>query len=163
MSWCSSSSVINDFQIDEESWTGSFLDRKYTSQTAILTEKKLCKIWSQIRTLPHKSSIWLAQQAQVFTTVWRVTKKLHLLLYRIRQVQVKKEIMREKCIFVTGQYSQYMMISSTQTYIFYSWSFNAFECPENSMYSSSINPRQAFWVPFTVRRLVCCVLLLLHE
>jgi hypothetical protein len=39
--------------------------------------------------LPHKSLKQFAQQAQISSTrAWSVTKKLHLLLYKMRQVSV---------------------------------------------------------------------------
>jgi hypothetical protein len=68
---------------------GSFLDKKYTRQNAVLTEEMLDKIGARLEYSPRKSLARLAQQAQVSkTTVWRATKNLHLWLYKITQVQV---------------------------------------------------------------------------
>jgi hypothetical protein len=55
--------------------TGSFLYKKYTRQTAVLTEETLDKTGARLEHSPRKSPARLAQQAQVSkTTAWRATK-----------------------------------------------------------------------------------------
>jgi hypothetical protein len=72
--------------------TGSFLDKKYTRQNAVLTEETLDEIGARLEHSPLKSLARLAQQAQVSkTTAWRATKNLHLRLYKITQVQIIEE------------------------------------------------------------------------
>jgi DNA-binding MurR/RpiR family transcriptional regulator len=72
--------------------TGSFLDKKYTRQNAVLTEEMLDEIGARLEHLPCTSLARLAQQAQVSkTTAWRATKNLHLQSYKITQVQVIEE------------------------------------------------------------------------
>jgi transposase len=72
--------------------TGSFLDKKYTRQNAVLTDETLDEIGARLEHSPRKSLTRLAQQAQVSkTTVWRATKNLHLRPYKITQVQVIEE------------------------------------------------------------------------
>jgi hypothetical protein len=64
--------------------TGSFLDKKYTRQNAVLTEETLDKIGARLEHSPRKSLARLAQQAQVSkTTAWRETKNFHLRPYKI--------------------------------------------------------------------------------
>jgi hypothetical protein len=80
------------------------------------------------------------------TTAWRATKKLHLLLYKIRQIQaIKKAIMRDELIFVIGFCTQYMTVLLTweilftdETWFHLSGYINA----QNNMYLSDINLRQ---------------------
>jgi hypothetical protein len=48
--------------------TGSFLDKKYTRQNAVLTEEMLDKIGARLEHSPRKSLAQLAQQAQVLKT-----------------------------------------------------------------------------------------------
>jgi hypothetical protein len=48
--------------------TGSFLDRKYTRQNAVLTEETLDEIEAKLEHSPRKSLARLAQQAQVSKT-----------------------------------------------------------------------------------------------
>jgi hypothetical protein len=51
---------------------GSFLDKKYTRQNAVLTKETLDEIGAGLEHLPCKSLARLAQQAQVSkTTAWR--------------------------------------------------------------------------------------------
>jgi hypothetical protein len=65
--------------------TGSFLDKKYTRQNAVLTEETLDEIGARLEHSPCKSLARLAQQAQVSkTTAWRATKNLHLQPYKIK-------------------------------------------------------------------------------
>jgi hypothetical protein len=45
--------------------TGSFLDKKYTRQNAVLTEEALDEIGARLENSPRKSLARLAQQAQV--------------------------------------------------------------------------------------------------
>jgi hypothetical protein len=72
--------------------TGSFLDKKYTRQNAVLTEETLDEIRAILEHSPRKSPARLSQQAQVSkTTAWRATKNLHLRPYKIKQVQVIEE------------------------------------------------------------------------
>jgi hypothetical protein len=72
--------------------TGSFLDKKYTRQNAVLTEEMLDEIGVRLEHSPRKSLARLAQQAQVSkTTAGRATKNLHLWPYKITQVQVIEE------------------------------------------------------------------------
>jgi hypothetical protein len=55
--------------------TGSFLDKKCTRQTAVLTEEVLDEIGARLERSPRKSLARFAQQAQVSkTTAWRATK-----------------------------------------------------------------------------------------
>jgi hypothetical protein len=62
--------------------TGSFFDKKYTRQNALLTEETLDETGARLERSPHKSLAQLAQQAQVLkTTAWRATKNLHLWLF----------------------------------------------------------------------------------
>jgi hypothetical protein len=69
--------------------TGSFLDKKYTRQNAVLTKKTIDEIGARLEHSPRKSLARSAQQAQVSkTTAWRATENLHLQLYKITQVQV---------------------------------------------------------------------------
>jgi hypothetical protein len=56
--------------------TGSFLDKKYTRQNAVLTEETFDEIGARLEHLPCKFLARLAQQAQA--TVFRATKNLHL-------------------------------------------------------------------------------------
>jgi hypothetical protein len=59
--------------------TGSFLDKKYTRQNAVLTEETLDEIGSRLEHSPRKSPARLAQQAQVSkTTAWRATLKTYI-------------------------------------------------------------------------------------
>jgi transposase len=59
--------------------TGSFLDKKYTRQNAVLTEETLDEIRTRLEHSPRKSLAQLAQQAQISkTAAWRATKSLHL-------------------------------------------------------------------------------------
>jgi hypothetical protein len=52
--------------------TGSFLDKKYTRQNAVLTDETLDEIGARLEHSPRKSLARLAQQAQVSkTTAWR--------------------------------------------------------------------------------------------
>jgi hypothetical protein len=72
--------------------TGSFLDKKYTRQNAVLTEETLDENGARLEHLPCKSLARLAKQAQVSkTTTWRATKNLHLRPIKITQVQVIEE------------------------------------------------------------------------
>jgi hypothetical protein len=67
--------------------TGSFLDKKYTRQNSVPTEEKL-EFAARLENLPHKCLTCVAQQAQVLTTTaWRMTRKLCMQPYKIRQVQ----------------------------------------------------------------------------
>jgi hypothetical protein len=69
--------------------TGSFSNKKYTRQNAVLTKETLDENEARLEHSPRKSLARLAQQAQVSkTTAWRATKKLHLRPYKITQVQV---------------------------------------------------------------------------
>jgi hypothetical protein len=72
--------------------TGSFLNKKYTRQNAVLNEEMLDEIGARLEHSPHKSLARSAQQAQVSkTTAWRAIKNLHLQPYKITQVQVIEE------------------------------------------------------------------------
>jgi hypothetical protein len=67
--------------------TGSFLDKKYTTQNAVLTEETLDETGARLDHSPRKSLARLAQQAQVSkTTAWRATKNLHIRPYKITQI-----------------------------------------------------------------------------
>jgi hypothetical protein len=46
-------------------------------------------------------------------TACKLTKKLHVCLYKITQVQVIEEGRREECIFVTGFCKRYLMVFLT--------------------------------------------------
>jgi hypothetical protein len=72
---------------------GSFLEKKYTRQNAVLTEKMLDEIEARLEHLPRKSLARLDQQAQVLKTTAsrRATKNLHLRPYKITQVKVIEE------------------------------------------------------------------------
>jgi hypothetical protein len=96
--------------------TGSFLDKKYIRQNAVLTEETPDETGARLEHSPHKSLARLTQQAQVSKTrAWRATKNLHLWPYKITQVQVlKKAITGEEHIFVTGFCRHYMTVFLTQ-------------------------------------------------
>jgi hypothetical protein len=80
--------------------TGSFLDKKYTKQNAVLPEEILDKTEARLEHSPCKSLARLAQQAQVSkTTTWRATKNLHLRPYKMTQVQVIEEDNYERTHF----------------------------------------------------------------
>jgi hypothetical protein len=56
---------------------------------AVLSKEKLKETGARLEHSPCKSLTQFAQQAQISTTrAWSMNKKLHLLLYKIRQVQV---------------------------------------------------------------------------
>jgi hypothetical protein len=72
--------------------TGSFLDKKYIRQNAVLTEELPDKTGARLEHSPRKSLVQLAQQTQVtITTAWRANKNLHLWLYKITQVKATEE------------------------------------------------------------------------
>jgi hypothetical protein len=71
---------------------GSFLDKKYTRQNAVLTEETFDETEARLEHSPRKSLARLAQQAQVSkTTAWRATTNLHLRPYKITQVHAIEE------------------------------------------------------------------------
>jgi hypothetical protein len=137
--------------------TGSFLDKNYTRQNAVLIEETLDEIGAKLEHSPRKSLARLAQQAQVSeTTAWRATKNVHPRPYIITQIQVIEE----------GDYGR-------RTY-FCNWFFQAvhdgvldpkltfftdeawfhlsgYISAQNNRYCSSINPRQTFEVGYFVQ------------
>jgi hypothetical protein len=96
--------------------TGSFLDKKYTRQNAVLTKETPDEIGARLEHSPRKSLARLAQQAQVSkTTALGATKNLHLRPYKIAQVQVIEEgDYRRRTHFLTGFCRQYMTVFLTQ-------------------------------------------------
>jgi hypothetical protein len=92
--------------------TGSFLDKKYTRQNAVLTEETHDEIGARLEHSPRKSLVRLAQQAQVSkTTAWRATKNLHLRPYKITQVQgIEEGDYGRRTQFCNRFCRQYMMV-----------------------------------------------------
>jgi hypothetical protein len=140
--------------------TGSFLDKKCTRQNAVLTEETLDEIGARLEHSPRKSLARLAQQAQVSkTTAWRATKNLHLLPYKIAQVQVIEEGDYGRRTHFCNWFLQAvhdgvldpkLTFFTDEAWFHLSGYINA----QNNRYWSSINPRQTFEVLFMIRRLV---------
>jgi hypothetical protein len=62
--WIPASSAV--FELNKVCSTGTLIDKKYTRQTAVLTEEKLDRTGAGLH-LPCKFLTWLAQQKQVST------------------------------------------------------------------------------------------------
>jgi hypothetical protein len=133
---------------------GSFLDKKYTRQNAVLTEETLDEIGARLKYSPRKSLARLAQHVQVSkTTAWRATKNLHVRPYKITQVQVIEECDYGRrthfcnCFLQEvhgGVLDPKLTFFTDEAWFHLSGYINA----QNNRYWSSINPKQTFEVPF---------------
>jgi hypothetical protein len=133
--------------------TGSFLDKKYTRQNAVLTEEMLDETGARLEHSPCKFLARLAQQAQVSkTTAWRATKNSHLRPYKITQVQVIEECDYGRrthfwnCFLQAvhgGVLDPKLTFFTDEAWFHLSGYINA----QNNRYWSSINPRQCFEAP----------------
>jgi hypothetical protein len=131
--------------------TGSFLDKKYTRQNAVLTKETLDETGARLEHSPRKSLARLAQQAQVSKTAWRATKNLHLQPYKITQVHVTEEGDYGRRTHFCNWFLQAVHDSvldpkftffTVEAWFHLSGYINA----QNNRYWSSINPRQTFKV-----------------
>jgi hypothetical protein len=148
--------------------TGSFLDKKYTRQNAVLTKETPDRTGARLEHSPRKSLARLAQQAQVLkTTAWRATKNLHLRPYKITQVQVTEEGDYGRRTHFCNWFlqtvhddilDQKLTFFNDEAWFHLSGYINA----QNNRYWSSINPRQIFEVPLHDKKM-CGVPLLLHK
>jgi hypothetical protein len=133
--------------------TGSFLDKKYTRQNAVLTEETPDKIGARLEHSPHKSLARLAQQAQVLkTTAWKATENLHLRLYKITHVHVIEECDYGRRTHFCNWFLQAvhdgvldpkLTFFTNEAWFHLSEYINA----QNNRYWSSINPKQTSEVP----------------
>jgi hypothetical protein len=149
--------------------TGSFLDKKYTRQNAVLTEETPDEIGARLEYSPRKSLAWLAQQAQVSkTTAWRATKNLHLRLYKITQVQVTEECDHRRRIHFCNWFLQAVHDGVLDPKLTFFTDKLGFIWVGTSMLKTIgigavlIQSRRSK-CPFMIRRFVCGVSLLLHE
>jgi hypothetical protein len=133
--------------------TGSFLDKKYTRQNAVLTEETPDEIGARLEHSLRKSLARLAQQAQVSkTTAWRATKNLHLRPYKITQVQVTEEGDYGRRTHFCNRFLQAVhdgvLAPKLTLFTDEAWfHLSGYISAQNNRYWSSINPRQTFEVP----------------
>jgi hypothetical protein len=148
--------------------TGSFLDKKYTRQNAVLTEETLDEIGARLEHSPRKSLTQLPQQGHVSkTTAWRATENLYLRQYKITQVQVIEECNYGRRTHFCNWFLQVvhdgvldpkLTFFTDEAWFHLSGYINA-----HNRYWSSINPRQTFEVPLHGQKIGVGVPLLLHE
>jgi hypothetical protein len=138
----------------------------------VLTKKKLDKIQAWLEHSPRTPLTQLVQQAQVLITkAWRATKSYVcscIKLYGFKQL--KKVIMKEKCIFVIDFCVQHMMVSLIQNIHFFTdknpflseWVHQCSIIRTTGVRAVLICDRLLKY-PFTIRWLMCGVKLLLHK
>jgi hypothetical protein len=150
--------------------TGSFLDKKYTWQNAVLTEETLDETGARLEHSPRKSLAQLAQQAQVSkTTAWRATKNLHLRPYKITQVQVIEECDCGRRTHFCNWFLQaaHDGVWSAQNLHFSLMTLGSIWVSISMLKTIGTGAvlirSRRLKCPFTIRRLVCGVPLLLHE
>jgi hypothetical protein len=131
----------------------SFLGKIYIRQNAVLTMEKADETGARLEYVPCKSLTQLIQQAEVsMTTVWRVTIKLHLLPYKVRQVQVNEEGDYQRQTYFCNWILQSVhgsVLGPKPTFLTDEVWFHLSGCisVQNNKYWGSINPRQIFKVP----------------
>jgi hypothetical protein len=159
--------------------TGSFLDKKYARQNAVLTEETLDEIGARLEHSLRKSLARLAQQAQLSkTTAWRATKNLHVRPCKITQVQVIEEGDYGRRTHFRNWFLQAvhdgildpkLTCFTDEAWFHLSWYINA----QINRYWSSINPKQTFevslhdqkigvWCAITASRIVGPIFFLKH-